>query len=655
MLSRSAFLCLTIVAGFSFSAPILFANLSQVAPVDLSSLQPDAFKDVELDRPWHAGSAHSMPYLLNHFHRLANAVVEEGPNKGFIDLHVWRRPRDNEPYNARIMENITSLAYFYATDRPWNPYYRDPALRERLEAALDFWLSIQNEDGRFSEYGPNRWSVAPTAFAVKFMAETLELLETGVPLREGLIDKIWEAQRRAIFITMTDESMFRHGTRFSNQFGNLWGGTLMYLKRFDDPELKAAMRTRLEQGKTAFQSPAGFYYELHGPDWVYAFGTHNSNLTHAWEYSEGTEWQDFFVEEKSRWTEWLSYNAYPEPGYRIFTLNRATQFRLNAAFLVRLESPLAKAIPLLRAFSPSEDEATARLNAIRKDLEANWPEVPELEVGAFSAFSPYSFLHLRTPQFFPSAETIAEARELLPFRKRERFTHQRVDSRNPLIYTYIQRPGYYAIFNSGAVLRETVRMGLALLAHPETGTFLQSQDRSDRWFWGTRPNRPGEVAYEAATLDAAFLSRDGSEEFLAAPGVRDLSDDFGLIQYNLGEAGQKLIHFMEDRVGVEVQHEGGFVEQIPLFVMGDPVMGENWIEFTLFGHKLTIVFEGALEMELSAPQDSPGRIFGTDRHVPDVGLNNRDYLLQGKETRLLEIKGEDSLRYEIRIMPKDTD
>ncbi len=46
--------------------------------------------------------------------------------KGFINISVWRAPVDNKPYNARIMENILSLAYFYCTNRPWNVYYAPP-------------------------------------------------------------------------------------------------------------------------------------------------------------------------------------------------------------------------------------------------------------------------------------------------------------------------------------------------------------------------------------------------------------------------------------------------------------------------------------------------------------------------------------------------
>ena len=154
-------------------------------PVDFSAISPDAIEDWLMDRPVSQGAGHDIDYYIGHFHRLANAVRSSDPNKGFIDISVWRNPADNEPYNARIMENITTLAWFYTQQESWNPYYGDPDLRKILEAALTFWVTMQNDDGRFSEYGENRWNLASTAFATKFMGTTLEMLLAGPKTRHG--------------------------------------------------------------------------------------------------------------------------------------------------------------------------------------------------------------------------------------------------------------------------------------------------------------------------------------------------------------------------------------------------------------------------------------------------------------------------------------
>src|SRR5258708_4019205 len=117
------------------------AQTALVRQADLSKLSPSDFRDDELD----------LPYYLANFHRIANS---------------------DQPHNARIMESILSLTYFYTVNRPWNIYRGDPALRARLEAALEFWINSQNTDGRFSEYAAGRWGLAPTAFATKFMGES---------------------------------------------------------------------------------------------------------------------------------------------------------------------------------------------------------------------------------------------------------------------------------------------------------------------------------------------------------------------------------------------------------------------------------------------------------------------------------------------------
>ena len=156
---------LCLVAGSA--TPVFSAEASdKVPPFDPATVNPEMFAKHEYIWARH----------LVHLPELANSVVMEGENRGFIALPVWRNLADNQPYNARVLENQISLAFFYTVDRPWNPYRGNPALRARLEAVLDFWCRIQNEDGRFSEYRPQGWVLSPTAFGIKFMGETLRLL-----------------------------------------------------------------------------------------------------------------------------------------------------------------------------------------------------------------------------------------------------------------------------------------------------------------------------------------------------------------------------------------------------------------------------------------------------------------------------------------------
>jgi hypothetical protein len=259
--------------------------LPKVPPVDLGQLKPGDFSDAEVE----------LPYYLAHFHRVANSVSEEGELRGFFDLSVWRGQVNHKTYNARVMENCLSLAFFYCTQRSWNPYYGDSALRQRLESALDYWCRMQSPEGKFSEYGPQEWNLAATAFATKFMGETLRLLHGGPPIDAGLSERVWLAQRKAIMIVLNDPEMWQHGVDYSNQYSNVWAGGLGYLALRADPELEARLRQRIEESITAFQSPAGYFYERGGPDWGYNLGTHHSNLHVAWHYARGTDLEPIFI------------------------------------------------------------------------------------------------------------------------------------------------------------------------------------------------------------------------------------------------------------------------------------------------------------------------------------------------------------------------
>src|SRR5580693_6347666 len=142
-----------------------------VPPLDASKIKPADFSDADLD----------MPYNITYLARIANSIETEGPDRGFINISVWRGTGQLHPYNTRIMESILTLTWFYASRRKWNQFYANPALRARLELAFEYWCNLQSPEGKFSEYGPQQWNLAATAFSVKFISEALRLLKTGPP------------------------------------------------------------------------------------------------------------------------------------------------------------------------------------------------------------------------------------------------------------------------------------------------------------------------------------------------------------------------------------------------------------------------------------------------------------------------------------------
>ena len=532
-----------------------------VAPADLSRLSPADFRDDELD----------LPYYLAHFSRVANSVALSGPRRGFIDLAVWRSAQDNQPHNARIMESILSLAFFYATDRPWNPYRGDPAVRARLEAALDFWTREQSEDGRFSEYAPERWSLAPTAFATKFMGETLRLLHQGPPIDPALYRRVVEADRRALVAVLTIPDLYEHGRRFSNQYSNVWAGALAYIALYPDTGMERELRARLRQAVGDHQSPAGYFYEADGPDWGYDVSTHHSGFFMAWRYARGTDLAGEFIEPLRRWYEWLGYNAVPEPGESALTLNRAIETRQRRSVVAEAGpaeaetgNPLSAELVAARMLGPTQEELLRRHAQQRTELARHWPHVEPLAVGTFRAFSPYAFLHRSDPRWYPTEVERRTAVTALRHQTDVRFTHQRTDARKPIVFSFVRRPAYYAAFTTGETTTAQQRYGLGLLWIPGTGSVLQSQTAGLGTAWGTRVADTN-VVYEATTFAGTFRVRDS----VVAPAVgnRDLPGGDYRIDYPLGARGMKTVVFGERGLHVAVEHPGNFVEQLPLLVL----------------------------------------------------------------------------------------
>lgn len=534
--------------------------LHVVKPVELKTIAPEKFTVEE----WY------VPYYLNHFSRVANSVIDTGATKGFIDIMVWRTPDVNKPYNARIMESVLSLVWFYTTDKPWNLYYADPALRTKIESALTFWCNMQNEDGQFSEYAPQKWSLAPTAFATKFIGRALYLLEEGPEIDKRILERTRQALRKALHISFTDAKLWEHGRNFTNQYANLWGGALMYLKHNPDQAIDQLLINRLDQSMVAFQSPCGYFYEKNGPDWGYNLSTHHSDLHVAWHYAKGTRLQDYFLTKTARWYDWFSYNAVKEPGSSRYYLNKAIETRTDRWYVDTdsLENPAASRwtpqaefIPIARAFALSKEEYDAACKKYYQQMRDQYPGVPELKVGGFWSFSPYAFLHNELYRWLPSDKQKKEAVADLPYLKSETFTAVRKDNRNNTSHSFIRRPSYYVIFNAGQIITEQQRYGLGLVWNPLMGTLLQSQSGSDHAAWGTKVEN--QLVYEARSFHPTF--KTDNTVWVPAAGINEREGKME-ISYPLDNKGTKVLSFDPDRIVVKVGHEGTFTEVFPLLV-----------------------------------------------------------------------------------------
>jgi hypothetical protein len=639
-----------LVAAVVLLTHSIFAQPFDPLPAaDLSKLSPADFTDDELDCPAGGNNAiHGMPYLLAHFKTVADAV-SDGSGKwprGFIGIVVWRGAGDNQPHNMRVMENNLALTYFYVTDRPWNVYRGHPALRQRLEAAFEFMLKEQSPAGTFSEYKPQRYGLAPTAFATKFLGQTLVLLKRpGAPaLDADLLARVVAMQRRAILAVLEDPELYAHGSRFTNQFGNVWAGGLAYLSVSpEDEEVRRKLQAKYAASGEDFFSPAGFPYENDGPDWSYNLGTHASNQRMARHYTRPAThpMHDGLVEEERRFHEWLSYNAVPVPGGRGdddtagFLLNRAVETRGSVGFAGLGESNFADELEIVRAFAPTGEEVAARRAATRAQVERLWPKVAPLEVGEFRAYPPYDFLHREHRPTHPTPAERDAARAKLPYFAAHAFNHQRVDDRRdpPPAYTFVRRPTYYAAFNSGNH-KNAQRLGLGLLWNPQLGGLVQSQTGSDAHAWGTRSggdddaDEGGEL-YEAGSIIARFVA--GGEAVTLQAGNRDLPRGDVVVGYDLEPGGKKDVRFFDDRIEVRVSHAGEFREQIPLLLLPDD-------DLTTVGTITLRRGQGSMSLQ---PAD-PVR----------VSVENSEWRIGPYRVSSVHLHAKDKLEYTIRITAK---
>lgn len=531
-----------------------------IPPADMQAIGLSAFEDSEID----------LPYYVANFHKLATAVEPEDPHRGFIRASVWRPASENEPYNARVMENILSLAFFYTQNRPWNPWYASPQLRFRLEAALSYWMLIQSPEGTFSEQGEKMWSLSATASATKFMGETLHYLKDGPPLNEDLVRQVVQANRKAILVVLYDAEFYEYGKRFSGDYSSIWAGALAHLALHPDEEIRKTLELRLRSSMQDFQSSLGFFYEGDGPDTGHTLTEQMNNIRMAWHYAPAAGLRQYFLDQMKDFYVWLVWNVSVEKDRRGYYLNTATNTRGSRTFISLEEGmpfrngpPMAESVRLARVFSLDETARAKWFSDERKRLSSIWPNLPELEIGDPDAYSPYTFLHRRHKLEVVSQESFREALTALPSTDSFPFNHIKQEARKNFLFFYASRPGsYYAMFAGGESVHPRQSLGLTVVRSHSDGTVFLGFPENPNLVWGTRPAGSEDV-YESTRIFPGFAS--GTREIEVKTGPNSLPEGDVTISYRIG-AGTKILYLRKDRIDVEIQHAGAFIEQIPMLI-----------------------------------------------------------------------------------------
>ena len=525
-----------LASSFAIKAATDTAVFPEVPPFDASKVKPSDFSDADLD----------MPYNIAYLSRIANSVETDGPDRGFINISVWRGAGQLRPYNARIMESILTLAWFYASPRKWNQYYANKALRARLELAIEYWCNMQSPDGRFSENGPQQWSLDATASAVKFISEVLRLLKAGPPITPALRTRAIDGCRQALHAALYDSDFLSRGKSYAGEFTGSFAGGAALLAAYPDPMLLARLKEQVEASSVDFESPCGYMYEADGPDLGSTLNTHHQNLQMAYSYWRGSHLGDVLLAEGDRFGKWLSYNLLPEPDQPFWVANRSIETRQQHSIFRAVDTSLAEKCVIMRAFATPPERRAAQIEEARQKLIQQWPKVDPLDVGGSEALSPSRFLGRALYDWHPTVEQITEARKLLRPLNESSFAEQFKDTREPIVFTFIRRPGYYAAFASATkTTTKQQRLGLSLVWTPTTGVLLQSQTNGTESAWGTSVGE--DLPVEASGLDAEY------------------SDANGVIHYPLPGGGHKQIIFAADRILVTVERDGPIMERIPVF------------------------------------------------------------------------------------------
>jgi autotransporter-associated beta strand protein len=585
-------LALSLFAALTLAAPLRAQVWPSVPTTDFSQIQLSQFADHELE----------VPYFLRHFAQVANAVVEtpftDGTGtylpRGFLNIKTNREPADNKPYNARIMEMQAALAYFYTTDRPWNPYRGSTAVRVRLEAMLQRWTEMQAPPGHsfaglFTEYSSNNWSLAPTGFGVRHAAEAIDLIiDSGLPFDAVILENSRVSLRRALMAVFTRSDMRNAAKQYSNQFSGTYHAALIYLENWPDTELDNAFIAAMNAASTQDQSPAGFWYEQGGPDFGYT-NVHDSNMRITLpRLRNRADLMPVAVADDVQWNQWLAAQLVPQPGLatRTFLMNAGLETRTTDSVKFLSSRPYSEFVEASRIFSLSDTEYAASLVTRRSQVQSQFGNWGALSVPSSSSYIP-SFVHDAVAPlnvWHPSAAQRDAAGSQLACLSPSSLNRLYRDAL-PTSFTIAKRPQYFAAVTTGNIRVSRQVYGLGLLWNPSFGVALQSVAgnlSSNNWLYGTlRSGTTG--TYETANIPTTITA--GGATVTQSTGITTLPGGDLTLSYPLAASGttygQKTITLGQSRVDVSLTHSGSFTELLPLAYAADAVLSNTGTKLTL--------------------------------------------------------------------------
>ncbi|MBF4457338.1 hypothetical protein [Pseudoclavibacter sp. VKM Ac-2867] len=506
---------------------------------------------------------------------MANDIVDyDDALYGYMDGGWWRPERVQSERNARVMEHVSTLSWFYASERDWNPHYKDAPLLARLNAAVGYYVSLQRPDGSYPEYDDSA-SLAATGFGLVAQAEAYELLESAGGAEESLHLLSTSMTRALNWVLDADGEHWSTPIVAFNQLSGALVGAQRALQVLPESMVsQAAIDERLvylcEQG----QAPAGFLNELYGVDFEYNFTVTMPDLAWLYRHTQNAS----IVGLVKRYMEFMRYAVIPEPSGgelmhvpALHTRNpagpvsRPPEDLLDRAALAKL---FLDEVPDIALFLPTRGEKDDVRTAFVRDSQPLIAlEKPHT--------SPRTWMY---GPIAPEGPTTAQRDAIegrLPLLQADRFTKLESGSLNDQ-YLFIRRPDYYlvGVFGEHQAGQLSTRQ-LGTLWHPDAGTILT----------GTNVREGGE-GWETRTADGSFSTRRSSSTSvfhtdlarsreIAVDRVSELSDLItqrahgqGVLEYatawNYWDRGVRYRFWTEA--------ESSFTHRMPLVLKSDDVL-----------------------------------------------------------------------------------
>lgn len=499
---------------------------------------------------------------------MANDIAADGSWMG----GWWRLPLRV----ARKQEHVYTLSWFYANQRPWNPYAGDPALLARCDRALEHYLALQHPDGSWPERSPTDHGRAATGFGLGYLAKTLAILrEVGaLPERQRQLAMAlhaamsWFLNPNAQRCEPSDPwPVWDKHVRGANQAAARFAGATIALQLDPDPDLEAQLRERIEYLADRSQSPSGYLYEELGWDHHYNFGVALPELAEVY-LNTGNS---VIVDMARRFTDWFGYTMLREPDGSGWLTYAAISARTDTTavddtvpdpYTALLGSHFISEVPDLAAFFTSaEDMAAAR---------AAWAAEPDPAPGLIKPdTSPRMLAHAPYGEALPDAPAKAAAIGRLPYLRQEDFAELRRDPAHDQDYVFVRRPSFFLGAHFGTRDTDEVRTGPGFLWHPRAGTIVQSQRTNDSCWATLRPNGSADAD---GNLHASYTvgMREWDEPRLT-PGDVSIRIRYHTTTHvpSRESVATELVIDSDSVVRSVISATGPAVEQIPLILLPD--------------------------------------------------------------------------------------